>query len=126
VKETELRFRQIHLDFHTSESIESIGSNFDSEEFAETLLKANVNSISCFARCHHGWLYFDSKAFPERKHPHLQKQLPPSRSRPATAGESGYRSTSPSSGIITQPRVNWTRLRCGSQGTGPPLIWNRN
>ena len=25
------------------------------------LLKANVNSISCFARCHHGWLYFDSK-----------------------------------------------------------------
>jgi Hypothetical glycosyl hydrolase 6 len=36
-----------------------------------------VNSISCFARCHHGWLYFDSKAFPERKHPHLQKELPP-------------------------------------------------
>src|SRR5271165_2417705 len=77
MKETELRFRQIHLDFHTSESIESIGSDFDPDQFAETLLKANVNSISCFARCHHGWLYFDSKVFPERKHPHLQKELLP-------------------------------------------------
>jgi len=75
MKETELRFRQIHLDFHTSESIETIGSDFDPDQFAETLLKANVNSISCFARCHHGWLYFDSKVCPERKHPHLQKEL---------------------------------------------------
>ena len=40
MKETELRFRQIHLDFHTSESIESIGSDFDPNEFAETLTKA--------------------------------------------------------------------------------------
>jgi putative glycosyl hydrolase-like family 6 (GHL6) protein/glycosyl hydrolase family 42 (putative beta-galactosidase) len=77
LKETELRFRQIHLDFHTSESIESIGSNFDPDQFAETLVKANVNSITCFARCHHGWLYFNSKRFPERKHPHLQKELLP-------------------------------------------------
>jgi hypothetical protein len=77
LKETELRFRQIHLDFHTSESIESIGSDFEPDEFAETLVKANVNSISCFARCHHGWLYFDSKAFPERRHPHLTKELLP-------------------------------------------------
>jgi len=77
LKETELRFRQIHLDFHTSESIESIGSNFDPDQFAETLVKANVNSITCFARCHHGWLYFNSKAFPERRHPQLQKELLP-------------------------------------------------
>ena len=75
LKETELCFRQIHLDFHTSESIESGGSDFDSDEFIETLLKANVNSINFFARCHPGWLYFDSKAFPERRHPHLQKGL---------------------------------------------------
>src|ERR1700693_2230642 len=52
-------------------------SNFDPDEFAETLVKANVNSITCFARCHHGWLYFDTRAFPERKHPHLQKELLP-------------------------------------------------
>jgi Hypothetical glycosyl hydrolase 6/Beta-galactosidase trimerisation domain len=77
LKETELRFRQIHLDFHTSEFIGPIGSDFDPEEVAETLLKANVDSVTCFARCHHGWLYFDSKAFPERKHPHLQKELLP-------------------------------------------------
>jgi Hypothetical glycosyl hydrolase 6/Beta-galactosidase trimerisation domain len=73
--ETELRFRQIHLDFHTSEFIQTIGSDFDPDDFAETLVKANVNSITCFARCHHGWLYFDSKVFPERKHPHLRKEL---------------------------------------------------
>jgi hypothetical protein len=77
LKETELRFRQIHLDFHTSEHIESVGSNFDPNEFVETLVNAKVNSITCFARCHHGWLYFDSKRFPERKHPHLQKELLP-------------------------------------------------
>ena len=75
MQEAELRFRQVHLDFHTSESIKSIGSDFNPEHFAETLAKANVDSVTCFARCHHGWLYFDSKAFPERKHPHLQKDL---------------------------------------------------
>jgi hypothetical protein len=77
LKPTELRFRQIHLDFHTSESIQSVGSDFDPDRFAETLVKAKVNSITCFARCHHGWLYFDSKAFPDRKHPHLERELLP-------------------------------------------------
>ena len=38
----ELRFRQIHLDFHTSEAIEGIGANFDPDEFADTLDKACV------------------------------------------------------------------------------------
>ena len=72
---TELRFRQIHLDFHTSEQIVGIGAAFDADEFAETLSRARVNSITCFARCHHGWLYYDSKAFPERRHPHLTRNL---------------------------------------------------
>jgi len=71
----DLRFRQVHLDFHTSESIEGIGSEFDPEEFASTVEKARVNSITCFARCHHGWIYFDTKAFPERRHPHLTRNL---------------------------------------------------
>ena len=70
-----LRFRQIHLDFHTSEAIDGIGSEFDAEEFAATLEKARVNSITCFGRCHHGWMYFDTKAFPERRHPHLTCNL---------------------------------------------------
>lgn len=67
-----LRFRQVHLDFHTSESIPDIGINFDPEEFASTLEKAHVDSITCFSRCHHGWLYYDSKRFPERVHPNLK------------------------------------------------------
>jgi hypothetical protein len=68
----ELRFRQIHMDFHTSEKIPSVGENFDAEDFAETLDRARVNSVSCFARCHHGMLYYDSKRFPELVHPNLK------------------------------------------------------
>ncbi len=67
-----LAFRQIHLDFHTSEYITNIGAEFDAEQFADTLAKAHVNSVTCFARCHHGWLYYPSKVFPERIHPHLK------------------------------------------------------
>lgn len=64
--------RQIHLDFHTSESIPDIGINFNADTFAETLKEAHVNSITCFSRGHHGWLYYPSKKFPERIHPHLK------------------------------------------------------
>jgi hypothetical protein len=71
----ELRFRQIHLDFHTSEHIAGVGSAFDPDEFAATLEKARVNSVTCFGRCHHGWIYFDTQAFPERRHPHLTRNL---------------------------------------------------
>ena len=69
------RFRQIHLDFHTSEKIADIGSQFDPDEFADTLVKARVNSINCFARGHHGYAYYDTKKFPERRHPHLTREL---------------------------------------------------
>ncbi|NLA59130.1 MAG: beta-galactosidase [Firmicutes bacterium] len=68
---TELPFRQIHLDFHTSEHIPLVGAEFDAEEFARTLDEARVNSITCFARCHHGLMYYNSKRFPERIHPNL-------------------------------------------------------
>jgi len=67
----ELRYRQVHLDFHTSEYIDDVAAQFDAEHFADTLLKAHVDSVTCFARCHHGWLYYDSKLFPERIHPNL-------------------------------------------------------
>ena len=75
MSEIELRFRQVHLDFHTSEHIKGIGSEFNPEEFASTLGKAHVDSVTCFARCHHGYIYFDTKAFPERRHPHLTCNL---------------------------------------------------
>jgi len=68
-------FRQIHLDFHTSDQIPAVGAAFDPEVFAATLARARVNSINLFARCHHGWLYFDSQRFPERRHPTLRQPL---------------------------------------------------
>ncbi|MGC8758773.1 MAG: beta-galactosidase trimerization domain-containing protein [Bryobacteraceae bacterium] len=71
----ELRFRQVHLDFHTSEHVEGIAAQFDPDEFARTLERARVNSVTCFARCHHGWIYYDTKANPERRHPHLKRNL---------------------------------------------------
>jgi hypothetical protein len=68
-----LNFRQIHLDFHTSEVIPAIGADFDPEEYAATLDKARVNSVTTFARCHHGYIYYQSQAHPERVHPHLER-----------------------------------------------------
>ena len=40
----ELRFRQIYVDFHTSEHIEGIGSRFAPEKFADTLV---LNDGTC-------------------------------------------------------------------------------
>jgi hypothetical protein len=71
----DLRFRQVHLDFDNHEAIPGIGSEFDPDDFAETLKRAHVNSITCFARCSHGWMYYDTKKFPERRHPHLTRNL---------------------------------------------------
>ncbi len=68
-----LRFRQIHLDFHTSEQIPGIGSEFDADEFVDTLKRAQVNSVTVFSRCHHGMIYHDTR-FPA-KHPHLTCNL---------------------------------------------------
>jgi hypothetical protein len=71
----ELRFRQVHLDFHTSQHITQIGARFDPDEFADTLARARVDSVTCFARCHHGYIYYDTKLNPERRHPHLTRNL---------------------------------------------------
>src|SRR5690606_14482313 len=70
-----LRFRQIHLDFHTSEAIANIGGDFDAAAWADQLAAAHVDSITCFARCHHGWIYYESAKHPERRHPHLARNL---------------------------------------------------
>jgi Hypothetical glycosyl hydrolase 6/Beta-galactosidase trimerisation domain len=71
----ELRFRQVHLDFHTPEQVAGVGERFDPEKFVWTLKKAHVNSITCFARGHHGWMYFDTQKFPEKRHPNLTCNL---------------------------------------------------
>lgn len=70
-----LRYRQVHLDFHTSELLTPIAQQFDPEEFAATLKRASVNSVTAFGRCHHGMIYHDTAKFPERHHPGLSRNL---------------------------------------------------
>ncbi|MDR2374108.1 MAG: alpha-L-fucosidase [Bifidobacteriaceae bacterium] len=50
--------RQVHLDFHNSEAIGVIGDRFDPDEFADTMVKARVNSVNIFAKCLHGFSYY--------------------------------------------------------------------
>ncbi len=66
-----LRYRNIHLDFHTSEHILGVGEKFNPENFASVLKNAYVDSITLFAKCHHGWSYYPSKI--GAMHPHLVK-----------------------------------------------------
>lgn len=65
-----LPFRQIHLDFHTSEHIPGVGADFDPEKFAATLKASHVDSVTLFAKCHHGWSYYPTKV--GQPHPHLE------------------------------------------------------
>ena len=69
----ELRFRQIHLDFHTSPYIPDVGDDFDAEEFAETLKNAHVNSINIFSKDCHGLCYYPTKI--GKRHPSLKRDL---------------------------------------------------
>ena len=64
-----LRRRQVHLDFHTSEHIPNVGAEFDANDFVRTLQDASVDSITLFAKCHHGWSYYPTQA--GRSHPTL-------------------------------------------------------
>ena len=65
--------RQIHLDFHTGPDIPDVGTSFDAGVFGDMLEEARVNSITLFAKCHHGLLYHATK-HPAR-HPSLPKGL---------------------------------------------------
>ncbi len=62
--------RQIHLDFHTSPFIPDVASEFDAREFAGTLKAAHVNSVTVFAKCHHGMCYYPTTT--GTPHPALQ------------------------------------------------------
>lgn len=70
MKNTFLPYRQIHLDFHTSEHIKGIGKDFDAKQFIACLKKGNVNSVTVFARGHHGWCYYPTNV--GEMHPHLE------------------------------------------------------
>ncbi|MBM4149566.1 MAG: beta-galactosidase, partial [Lentisphaerae bacterium] len=65
--------RQVHLDFHTSEHIGGIGARFQRRQFQAALQLGHVNSITVFAKCHHGWSYYPTKV--GQPHPHLKIDL---------------------------------------------------
>ena len=73
MKSSILRFRQVHLDFHTSPDIAGIGEKFNREQWQKTLLDAKVDSITTFALCHHGYCYYDTQV--GEKHPELKFDL---------------------------------------------------
>lgn len=62
--------RQAHLDFHTGPQIPDIGQDFDAREFARTVKQAHINSVTLFAKCHHGHLYYNTKR--AERHPGLK------------------------------------------------------
>lgn len=68
-----LPFRQVHLDFHTSEAIDKIGAGFSKEQFQKALKLGHINSITVFSKCHHGWAYHPSEA--NEMHPGLKFDL---------------------------------------------------
>jgi hypothetical protein len=68
-----LRFRQIHLDFHTSGAIDGIGKRFDKPRYQDALREAAVDSVTTFALCHHGWSYYDTQV--GTRHPGLAFDL---------------------------------------------------
>ena len=70
---TPVPFRQIHLDFHTGAAIPDVGRDFDAKAFAKAMKQANVNSVTVFAKCHHGHLYYNTKR--AERHPGLKKNL---------------------------------------------------
>ena len=65
--------KSVHLDFHTSPLIPDIGVDFNKEEFTKTLKEANINYVTVFAKCHHGYTYYPSKVAP--MHPGLKFNL---------------------------------------------------
>ena len=65
--------RCVHLDFHTSPYIKNIGERFDKKKFTETVKNANVELMTVFAKCHHGYTYYPSKI--GTMHPNLKFNL---------------------------------------------------
>ncbi len=53
--------RNVHIDFHTP-GWAKIGEKFDAAQFADTILQAQCSSAVVFAKCHHGFAYYPTKA----------------------------------------------------------------
>ncbi|HEY3376019.1 MAG TPA: alpha-amylase family protein, partial [Armatimonadota bacterium] len=71
----QLAFRQVHLDFHTSEAIPGVGQHWDKAHFQAMLQRGHVNSITVFSKCHHGWSYHPTDVPLSQMHPTLTFDL---------------------------------------------------
>jgi Hypothetical glycosyl hydrolase 6/Beta-galactosidase trimerisation domain len=65
--------RTVHLDFHTGPAIDDVASNFNADEFAATFVEACAQSVTVFAKCHHGHLYYETDR--AERHPGLPKSI---------------------------------------------------
>lgn len=72
-KLSDFPFRQVHLDFHTSEHIPGVGVEWSKEDFQGALRVGRVASVTLFAKCHHGWSYHETKV--GARHPQLSFDL---------------------------------------------------
>ena len=68
-----MKFRQVHLDFHTSPDIAGIGEKFDKKQFQDMLRLGHVDSITLFSKCHHGYSFHPTKV--NVMHPGLKFDL---------------------------------------------------
>lgn len=66
-------WRQVHLDFHTSEHIPGVGARWEKGRWQEALRVGRVQAINIFAKCHHGWSYYPTRV--GVRHPKLKLDL---------------------------------------------------
>jgi hypothetical protein len=69
----DLPYRQVHLDFHNGGLIPDVAAEFDARDFVGVLRKARVNSVNIFAKCMHGYAYYDTKI--AVRHPSLKRDV---------------------------------------------------
>lgn len=60
-----LRYRQIHLDFHSSEQLAYIGGEFIASAWAQKLAATHVDSATCCERGHRGIILYDTHRLSE-------------------------------------------------------------
>ncbi len=65
--------RKIHCDFHNAGFIHNIGKDFKAGEYVKTLQEAGVNAIVVFAKCRHGYAYYNTRV--GTRHPGLNFDL---------------------------------------------------
>lgn len=68
-----MRYRQVHLDYHTSGILKNIGEGFEKKQFQHMLKLGHVDSITLFSKCHHGYSFHPGKA--NEMHPGLRFDL---------------------------------------------------